>query len=61
MGVDEGGLEVRRCPTCDTEYSSVRKFNNGNGGVFELPNCDCEADRICDDFLARLARRREAK
>jgi hypothetical protein len=48
-----------RCPVCDTPFKVRRKWNSGNPTDIELPECDCEADKAADEWLARFAARKE--
>ena len=42
-----------KCEDCDAKYETVKKWNNGNPVEFELPTCDCLAEKH-DDFFRRL-------
>jgi hypothetical protein len=42
------------CPECGAPTEVVVKMN----GPVRLPTCDCLAEKVCDEFFARLDQQR---
>lgn len=45
---------MKKCEDCGATYETVMKYNSGNPREFQLPTCDCLAEKNLEAFLARL-------
>ena len=44
------------CPDCGAPYERVRMWNGGNPQDYDVPTCDCKAERVYAEWEARRAR-----